>query len=163
MADEQQKPQVVIVKRSPGCFVWGAGIVATLVIVGTLLPKPAPDPAKDPASLIASAAAVKVVPEDLRAAYAANEVSAQQRYGARTLEVTGKIHDITLDLTDDPVLQFRTAKDYDTVHASFGKEAAGAVGALAKGQTVTVRCLKVSEVMGTPMLSDCVLVHAAAK
>ena len=94
----------------------------------------------------------------LQQAFAANEVAAKAKYGGQVLEVSGRIHAITLDFTDDPVVEFVTGVPFQTVHAGFDKDSGAAVAALTKGQKATVRCQSISEVIGTPMLRDCVLI-----
>lgn len=100
---------------------------------------------------------VAVDSRELGRAYEANEVAAQQLYGNKRLEVTGTLESIELDFSDDPVLSLPGVNEFTSVKASFPKEATAQTSALAKGQTVTVICDTISEVMGSPMLSDCTL------
>lgn len=130
-----------------------------LAILGSLVPKnerassppadvPGESPAAAPEPLAVSAA-------ELGRAFEANEVAAQQRYGGQALAVTGTIEAIDLDFMDEPVVRLATDKMFQSVNADFDDEDAAAIGALAKGQTVTVVCGKLSEVVGSPMLDDC--------
>ena len=149
-----------------GCLFWGVAIVGGLWVLGALLPDTPEQQAKAVAEqAVADAmagtnpeAVTKTTPNALLQAYEANEVAAKAKFGGRVLEVTGKVHSIQLDLTDDPVIWFETGSRYDRVHAGFDKSAAAATSALSKGQTVTVRCAKITEALGTPLLMDCQLV-----
>ena len=152
MAD-QAKPQ----RKTLGC---GGAIAIIFGIFIVLMVFASKDVEKDKAETavkVASGPAMAVTPEELRAAYDANEAAAQQNYGGQVLEVSGKIDKITLDIGDDPVIQLATAKPYDTVHASLAESANGAAAGLAKGQKIVLRCADVSEVIGTPMLKDCIV------
>lgn len=96
-----------------------------------------------------------VTPEQLREAYAANEVAAKASYDGKRLRIKGKIIDITLDITDSPVLRFETGERYQEVMATFDKADSATIAKLAKGQEATVVCDRISEVAGTPVLDDC--------
>jgi hypothetical protein len=43
------------------------------------------------------------------------------------------------------------------VQARFSKEYSDSTAALAKGQVVTVACTELTEVIGSPILSDCTM------
>ena len=100
---------------------------------------------------------VHVSAVDLARAYDANEVAAQNEYGGRTLEVTGVVTGITLDLFSDPVIQMSGVNQFLPVQASFDKSYSDRLSSLSKGQIVTVRCTTITEVISAPMLSDCTL------
>jgi hypothetical protein len=123
-----------------------------------------PDPKKAGSSAGAGQAeaaavpkAVEVTARDLFAAYEANEVAAKAEYGGKTLAVTGVISAISLDMFDKPVVSLKSSNPILTVDASFEKEDAARTGALKKGETVTVTCNELTEVVGKPMLTDCTL------
>lgn len=148
--------------RKRGCLFWVIGGAVALIALSEYS-SPDDNPAAQQAAQEAVAAGeappTKVSPAELQQAYAANEVAAQAKYGGRVLEVSGRIAAITLDFADNPVLEFVTGAPFEKVNAGFDKTASGDVAALAKGQKVTVRCGKISEVIGTPMLGDCALVR----
>ena len=100
---------------------------------------------------------VRVTAVDLARAYDANEVQAQNEYGGQTLEVSGVVTGITLDMFSNPVVQMRGVNEFLPVQASFDKSYSGRLGTLSKGQVVTVRCTSVTEVISAPMLGDCTL------
>ena len=150
--------------KQRGCLVWALAGIAGVVLLGEFGPEA---PVKDRAELVAEAAVaqaeaeaarvLKVSPVELRRAYDENEVAAQAKYGGHPLEVTGVVSAILLDVTDDPIVVFESGDRFNQVQAGFNKEAGAATAALKKGQTVTVRCERMAEVMGRPVLSACVL------
>ena len=153
-----QPPQGGARKGPHGCLI-AAAVLGGLIVLSAIFGGDRPgvtggtgaDPATPPAP------AIKVSARDLFAAYAANEVAAQAAYGKGPLEVSGTVHAIELDISDDPVVRFDVGESYNYVSASFPEEAAGQTSALTKGQKLTVRCASVRELAGTPYLHDCAL------
>jgi len=154
-----------------GCGFWlliGVGVIVGLGVIGSLADKGGQPPAPSaPASPQAGAAAPVageaapqanvVTPEQLRAAYERNEVAAQEQYGAKFLRMTGVLHSIELDLTDDPTLSFETGQPYEQVNVNLAEGQKDAAMKLGKGEKATVLCGKISEVLGTPVLGDCTI------
>ncbi len=92
--------------------------------------------------------------KELFDAYEANEMRAQQEYGAQPIIVAGTVRGVDLDLTDDPVVRLEDG-EY-RLNAYFDKDNGGAAtGNLVKGQVVTVQCAEISEVLGTPGIQQC--------
>jgi len=150
------------------------GIFAFMVIVGLLAPEPTPEQlaereAKRAAEEAEEAAerqaeaqakidgAYKITSRELAAAYENNEVRAQQVLGDRDPLVTGRITAITLDFSDDPVVQMQGTNQFLDVQADLNDKSAAA--ALNKGQTITLLCSEVTEGISAPMLSDCELIE----
>jgi len=102
-----------------------------------------------------TAPAIEVTSVELAQAYADNEVAAQQKYGSSPLLVSGTINSIELDFMDEPVVTLPGTDDFTTTQASFAGDASEVTASLQKGQAIVLRCAGVSEVMGSPMLSDC--------
>ena len=94
---------------------------------------------------------------ELARAYNANEVNAQNTYGGKTLDVTGTITGVKLDLFNDPVIEMEGVNEFLPVQATFDKSYSKKVSALSKGQEITVRCTEITEVISAPMLSACTL------
>ena len=84
-------------------------------------------------------------------------MAATARYGDKVLAVTGTVAGIDLDFMNEPVVKLVSPNQFLPVQADFDKADAGAVGARAKGQKVTVTCGKLSEALGAPLLDDCKL------
>lgn len=143
-------------KRGCGFYaLCGLGVLVGLGVIGSLLPETSAPGGNGGEAQVAAGPALQVTPEELRAAYDKNEVAAKAAFAGRVLTMTGELDKIDLDLTDDPVLRFKTAKPYDHVSANFTKADSAAVGLLEKGQQLTVTCGKITEMMGTPILSEC--------
>lgn len=158
MADEAVTTVPAAKKR--GCGFW---IMVVLAAIGALVILTAifgPTPEEEKAQAAADVAkaeveAVKVTARELFRAYEANEVAAQSQYGDRPLLVTGTIDRIALDFSDDPFIAFKSDNQFMSPQADLADEDKAKVGALAEGQEVTVLCMRVSEIAGTPMLNDC--------
>jgi hypothetical protein len=99
--------------------------------------------------------AVDVTAAELYRAYDANEAAAQNRYGDTPLRVTGVVSDITLDLTDDPVIGLETGERYKNVRATLTDATKYMAASYSKGNNIVLRCQSVSEVIGIPMLREC--------
>lgn len=146
-----------------GGFRWWHGVLIALgviLVVGTLA-TPYDEQAKKAEAEVVAAAPVpedrQITSVDLARAYDANEVSAQQFANAGPLQVTGRVEAIELDLTDDPVVRLQGKDDYSHVSVYFDDSATDSAATLSKGETLTVVCTRVSEVIGYPQLNDCVL------
>jgi len=100
---------------------------------------------------------IQVTSVELAQAYEANEVAAQNTYGDKTLEVTGVVKGITLDFANDPVLQMQGVNEFLSVQASFDDTYKDRLSQISKGETVVIRCTRITEVISAPMLSDCTL------
>ncbi len=116
------------------------------------------------ASEAQGAPALKVTAAEVSKAFQKNEAKAKLTYDGHTLEVTGKVKDIDLDIGDSPVIKLRgfgesmgmgltqEGKLSDVDVHGLSKEDAAKID---KGQSLTFICGGVDEVMGSPQLSDC--------
>lgn len=143
-----------------GCL-WVVGVVFVLGIIGNII-----GPPKDTATTSEAAdkdapetADVQVTAVELAAAYEANEVAAQQEYGNKTVDVTGRVSGVTLDFMSNPVIQFTGTNQFLPVQAQFDKGYAKLISNVGKGMNLTVRCKSITEVVSAPMLSDCRIVE----
>lgn len=75
---------------------------------------------------------------DLYNAYDSNEVSADQKYRDKQLEVTGKVKDIGKDIFDKIYVTLDVGAGIGSVYISFEKGQDDAIAALSKGQNLTV-------------------------
>lgn len=71
--------------------------------------------------------------------------------------MTGTVASIDLDFTNDPVVMLQTDNEFMSAQAKLASASKGQASSLNKGDTVRLRCSSVSDVVGTPMLRDCVL------
>ena len=158
-------------KLKNGCLIVLAAL-GGLFVLGLLLPEPTPEQlaergaeqaAEEQAELDRAAAdakaridtAVRVSSAELARAYAANEAAAQIEYQDKLLLVSGVVTDITLDFADDPVISLPGTDEFTDVNVALDDKRVAA--GLAKGQSISVLCNSVSEVLGSPQLSECVL------
>ncbi len=102
---------------------------------------------------------VAVTPQQLVTAYADNEVRAQQQYGAQLLLVSSMVDAIKLNSSDKPFLNLSWKGSLLPVQLSFEPGYEADASSIEKGKSYSFECLKVSEVLGTPMLSRCRLMR----
>lgn len=101
--------------------------------------------------------AVKVTAAELYQAYEANEAAAQAQFSGRLLEVTGTVDGVDLDVMDDPVVKLATNNPFDNAHVSLIDAEKSKAASFGKGQKIIFLCQSISEVIGTPMLSNCIV------
>ena len=134
-----------------GCLILLAIIVA-LIAIGAIFggdkKAGAPKPAAVP---------VKVTAKELFRAYQQNEASAQQTYGTAPLLVTAVIAGVDLDFADKPVVKLATDNQFMPAQASLVEADQPKAAGMKKGETITLSCSGVSEVIGTPILKECEL------
>lgn len=92
---------------------------------------------------------------ELAAAFQANEVAAQRRFGGKLLEVQGRVSAIELDLFENPIVSFETGMPAVVTQAQFPKNESTATSQLSIGSDITFWCADITEVLGNPQLSDC--------
>lgn len=94
---------------------------------------------------------------ELYAAYEANEVSADQTYGGRLVEVTGTVGDIGLDILDNPYVTLDTGGVW-SVQCLFTEDNADMVSGLTEGQDVSLTGTIDGLALGTNLtIDDCQL------
>lgn len=106
---------------------------------------------------VQTGAALDVSAAELFKDYAANEVSADDRYRGKVLRVSGTVESINKNIVDDPYVMLRAGGDFDGVHCSFDSTQTSSLASLSRGQRVTLRCRGNGKMIGSPMLHDCVL------
>lgn len=128
----------------------------SLAIIGIMLGVAAcGEMPKEAAAADPAVPAIEVTSVELAKAFEENEVAAQQKYGSAPLLVSGTVSGVTLDFMDQPLVQMAGVNQFMDVQASLGEEGKAVSAALKKGQPIVVRCAKLSEVAGTPMLGEC--------
>lgn len=103
--------------------------------------------------------AVKVTAGQLFQAYENNEAAAQQTYGNKLLEVSGRIDGVELDFSDTPIVQLRTSNQFMSASVYLKDAHQSAATAYSKGDNVKFLCEEVTEVMSIPQLKECVPVE----
>ncbi|HEX8583039.1 MAG TPA: zinc ribbon domain-containing protein [Allosphingosinicella sp.] len=136
------------------------GLIVLLVIIGMIFGGGSEDGAETGSAGETKAAEVQATPvsaRQLAAAYEANEAAAQQQYGNKPLLVTGTVAGVELDFSDKPMLKLQGTNQFLDVQADLDEESQKKASSISKGQSITLRCTGVSEVMSIPMLKGCSL------
>lgn len=95
--------------------------------------------------------------ENIFNAYEKNEVAADQEYKGRNIRVTGTIDSINSGIGDGANVLLQTSNQFSSVTTSGDDNFTNAAATLSKGQQITMTCVGEGEVIGTPMLGDCVI------
>lgn len=95
--------------------------------------------------------------ENIFNAYEKNEVAADQEYKGKNIRVTGTIDSINSGIGDGANVLLQTSNQFSSVTTSGDDNFTNAAAALSKGQQITMTCVGEGEVIGTPMLGDCVI------
>lgn len=104
-----------------------------------------------------TAVATPVTANELFTAYEGNEVAADKQYKGQLLEVSGKVASIDSGLGDSANVSLATSNQFLSVTTKGDDAFNDAAATLSKGQDVTVVCKGDGEVVGMPMLKDCVI------
>lgn len=170
MAEEMPKIKKPIHKR---WWVWALGILVIFFIIGsindggsatdTMATKSEDKTANAESkqkeeSKPAPLTAIKVDAKKLNADYEANEVSADQQYKGKIVEVSGTIKDIGKDILDDPYVSLESGNVIFTVQCMFDKSDSNQLASLSKAQKINLRG-KVSGKLGNVIIKDCQIVQ----
>lgn len=101
--------------------------------------------------------AIPVTAQQLFDAYDSNEVAADKQYKGQLLQISGTVASIDSGLTDNAQVQLATSNDFMNVSATGDENFDNAAASLNKGQSVTLLCRGEGEVIGSPMVGDCVI------
>ena len=102
---------------------------------------------------------IKPTSEEILKAYKTNEMAANKRFKGQQLLVSGKIDSIEADVSDNAVITFKTADQYEFLkpRASLNKVETEKATTLSKGQNIKLLCSDISEIAGMPHLKKCVI------
>lgn len=103
---------------------------------------------------------IEITAKNLASDYAANEVSADQKYKGKVLQVTGSVESINKDFTDGIYIVLTGTDDMgmDGIHCEFSSDHANDAAALSKGQKITIKGIGNGYMMGSATLSGCTVV-----
>ena len=101
--------------------------------------------------------ALPVTAQQLFDAYDSNEVAADKQYKGQLLQISGTVASIDSGLTDNAQVQLATSNDFMSVSATGDESFNDAAASLSKGQSVTLLCRGEGEVIGSPMVGDCII------
>lgn len=153
-------PQTVEPKKTvnrKGCLGAVAFVVAIIILMGIIGGKSNTTGGGTDSTETTEAAApvLDVTATELFEAYQANEAAAQQQYGDKRLRVKGTISGVDLDMADNPVVQLATPNQFMSAAAHLADGSKDKAASLTKGQSITLVCAKVTEVIGVPQLGEC--------
>lgn len=117
------------------------------------------EPPAPPASAPPAAPPLSVSAEQLRKGYEENEVSADERYRDKVLDVTGFVKAVRKDPFDQPYVELSTNNMFESVHARFASGHDDVLSNFLRGDKVILRCIGNNVVIGSPKLKECVLQH----
>jgi len=101
--------------------------------------------------------ALPVTAQQLFDAYDSNEVAADKQYKGKLLQIDGKVASIDSGLTDSAQVQLATSNDFMSVTATGDEAFDDAAAGLSKNQSVSLLCRGEGEIIGSPMVGDCVI------
>ena len=111
----------------------------------------------DTATVESNETALPVTAQQLFDAYDSNEVAADKQYKGKLLQIDGKVASIDSGLTDNAQVQLATSNDFMSVTATGDEAFDDAAVNLSKGQAISLLCRGEGEVIGSPMVGDCVI------
>lgn len=141
-------------------FKWIVIVIVVLFIIGLFVgtDDTATTGEADTASVAeAQEPTIDTTAENIFNAYEKNEVAADQEYKGRNIRVTGTVASIDSGLGDGANVQLQTSNQFMSVTASGDDSFTSTAATLSKGQQVTMTCVGEGEVIGMPMLGDCVI------
>lgn len=101
--------------------------------------------------------ALPVTAQQLFDAYDSNEVAADKQYKGKLLQIDGKVASIDSGLTDSAQVQLATSNDFMSVTATGDEAFDDAAAGLSKNQSISLLCRGEGEIIGSPMVGDCVI------
>lgn len=91
--------------------------------------------------------------------YQENEVMADEKYKDKTVEVLGKVQEVSKGLFDGINVSLRTSNQFMPINSSLKKEEKSTAAKLKKGRKVRLKCKGGIMVLGTPSLNECSIVE----
>lgn len=135
----------------------GLGIFSILLLILSSGGDSKPSSTGSTSSPEVAVEAIKVTPNALRKAYKANEVSADNQYKDKLVEMIGTVDSIGKDVLDEAYVTFDNGEQYsiDKVQCMFKEDQQGSLATLKKGQEIKVQG-KVSGVsIGNVIVRNC--------
>lgn len=99
---------------------------------------------------------LEVSPQQIYRDYDSNQIAADNKYKGKLLKVTGTVDSINSDFVDEAVVEITAGGFLETVSAEGDSNFTNTAATLSKGQEITVLCRGAGEIMGFPMMNDCV-------
>lgn len=90
-------------------------------------------------------------------AYNRNEMAADQEYMGRKIRVAGTVSDISSTYDNTAQVSLETDNQFMSVKTSGDRNFDAKAAQLRKGQSIRMTCIGAGEVMGMPVLDNCVI------
>ncbi len=90
-------------------------------------------------------------------AYDRNEIAADQEYTGRKIRVAGIVNEISSAYDNTAQVSLETDNRFKSVLTSGDRNFDAKAARLYKGQSIRMTCIGAGEVMGTPVLNNCVI------
>ncbi len=116
---------------------WVLIVLAALIVIGSVAGTGGSNDTSNPTEP-PKPETIKISPEDLYSAYKNNEISANEKYEGKLVELTGVVNSIGTDILNDVYITFDIGEYLSGVQCYFEGDDAKKVGSLSKGQTVTI-------------------------
>jgi hypothetical protein len=141
---------------------WVLAVIVLLVVVSNI-----GDSTSSTGSTATSQEAEQVVPikvsaEALRKAYATNQVSADQQYEDKLVEISGTVDTIGKDILDEAYITFETKEQYafDKVQCMFSASEENSIANFKKGQSIVVHGKVSGVVISGPIVRNCKVISS---
>lgn len=154
-------PETEIAER----FAWGSLAVVIVLVGACMMIRAAANRDRMPKTAAAVVAPPRarevqaVTVTQLRAAYDANELAADDRFKGQRLVVTGTVATIDETFFGSPELQLATPDGLDMAIALLDRDQHDAAARLEKGQRVELTCTGHGKHLGFVSLGDCQIRH----
>jgi len=157
---------IVIVALFILAAIFGKGekATATAVDASTSSDVPAVVDSAKPTEVVASVSTsapapvvIQVTAKELAQQYEDNEAAGDAKYKNKLLEVTGVITSITKDLFDDTQIHLKGIHSFFDVYATLESSEEAKAIELKKQQPITLHCIGDGEVIGVPLLKNCMI------
>lgn len=102
---------------------------------------------------------VKVSADQIRRDYQSNEVTADDRYRGKIIDVTGIVKAVKKSVLGDPYVALSTSNMFESTDARFSAEDATVLRSFLRGDKVILRCVGNGVALGSPQIEDCVLLR----
>ncbi len=97
----------------------------------------------------------KTTATELFSDYEENEVNTDEKIKGKIVEISGSVQSIDKDFTDSIIIKIKTSNQFMPAHLRVDDSQKQNAMTLNRGDEVTLRCQKVSRIMGSPSGRDC--------
>jgi hypothetical protein len=99
---------------------------------------------------------IKVKASQIYKDFDANEARAIKKYADKRIQITGIVDRIDSTFNDEPIVYLKTPNQFSSVHIDLVESDWSKAEGYNKGQQKTFVCESADEMIGSPMLKDCI-------